>query len=210
MRKKYWLGGLISTMIIVGGATMVRPSLALFTSQDSEINEFETGNVKIGIVENDGNGFSCQPTGTTTDCPKKVQIENLTLKTDAVIRVAIVPYWQAGDGNAWPGDVSSSVVNLVFAEAWSSSWLKIGDYYYYKSLVSPGRENMTQPLLEKVTVNIPTEPHDLTDRYNGKTLVVDVKAEAVQPSVAAIKAVWPELTDEQVRSIISNMEGIKE
>ena len=207
VRKKYWLGGLISTMIIVGGATMVRPSLALFTSQDSEINEFETGNVKIGIVENDGDGFSCQPTGTTTECTKKVQIENLTLKTDAVIRVAIVPYWQDGSGNAWPGDVSEPVVHLEFHDGWSNSWLKIGDYYYYTSLLPAGSK--TAPLLQSVTVNIPTTPHDLTSRYNGKTLVVDVKAEAVQPSVAAIKAVWPELTDEQVRSIISNMEGIK-
>ena len=41
VKKKYWLGGVLSAMVIVGGVAMVRPSLALFTSQDSEINEFQ-------------------------------------------------------------------------------------------------------------------------------------------------------------------------
>lgn len=201
MKKKYWLGGVLSAMVIVGGVAMVRPSLALFTSQDSEINEFETGNVDIEIIEN-FNG--CELTESPKTCTKEVSIQNITSKTDAIIRVAIIPYWQDETGKAWPGDVSSSVVQLNFAENYSDSWVDGGDgYYYYNQLVSANEE--TTQLLSSVTVTI---PENLRDRYEGKTLIVDVKAEAVQPTRAAVEAVWPNLTEE-VKDMISNMKGIK-
>ena len=201
VKKKYWLGGVLSAMVIVGGVAMVRPSLALFTSQDSEINEFETGNVDIEIIEN-FNG--CELTESPKTCTKEVSIQNITSKTDAIIRVAIIPYWQDESENAWPGDVSSSVVQLNFAENYSDSWVDGGDgYYYYNQLVSANEE--TTQLLSSVTVTI---PENLRDRYEGKTLIVDVKAEAVQPTRAAVEAVWPNLTEE-VKDMISNMKGIK-
>ena len=201
VKKKYWLGGVLSAMVIVGGVAMVRPSLALFTSQDSEINEFETGNVDIEIIEN-FNG--CELTESPKTCTKEVSIQNITSKTDAIIRVAIVPYWQDETEKGWPGDVSSSVVQLNFAENYSDSWVDGGDgYYYYNQLVSANEE--TTQLLSSVTVTI---PENLRDRYEGKTLIVDVKAEAVQPTRAAVEAVWPNLTEE-VKDMISNMKGIK-
>lgn len=208
VKKKYWLGGVLSAMVIVGGVAMVRPSLALFTSQDSEINEFETGNVDIEIIEN-FNG--CELTESPKTCTKEVSIQNITSNTDAIIRVAIVPYWVEKieeDGNKvskpWPGDVSSSVVQLNFAKNYLDSWVDGGDgYYYYNELVLANGE--TEQLLSSVTVTI---PENLRDRYEGKTLIVDVKAEAVQPTRAAVEAVWPNLTEE-VKDMISNMKGIK-
>lgn len=201
MKKKYWLGGVLSAMVIVGGVAMVRPSLALFTSQDSEINEFETGNVDIEIIENfDG----CELTESPKTCTKEVSIQNITSKTDAIIRVAIIPYWQDETGKAWPGDVSGSVVQLNFAENYSASWVDGEDgYYYYNQLVSANEE--TAQLLSSVTVTI---PENLQDRYEGKTLIVDVKAEAVQPTMAAVDEVWPNLPT-TIRTMIDNMDGVQ-
>ena len=53
-----------------------------------------------------------------------------------------------------------------------------------------------------------TIPENLRDRYEGKTLIVDVKAEAVQPTLDAVKAVWPNLSND-VKVMIEKMDGIK-
>lgn len=197
MRKKYWLGGLLSAMVMIGCIAMVQPTLAAFMSQDSEINNFKTGNVNIEVQET----FP-ECTDFSKECKKEVSIQNESLQTDAVIRVAIVPYWQDGSGNAWPGDVSSSVVELNFSNL--EKWENGGDgYYYYKEVVEAGQS--TDQLLSSVKINIPS---GLEDRYDGKTLVVDVKAEAVQPTMAAIDAVWPNLPT-NIRSMISTMGGVQ-
>lgn len=213
MKKKYWLGGVLSAMVIVGGVAMVQPTLAAFMSQDSEINEFEAGNVKIQINESDGDGDfdGCTVTTSPQNCTKQVSIQNITSNTDAIIRVAIVPYWVEKieeDGNKvskpWPGDVSSSVVQLNFAKNYLDSWVDGGDgYYYYNELVSANEE--TEQLLSSVTVTI---PQGLENRYEDKTLIVDVKAEAVQPTLDAVKAVWPNLSND-VKVMIEKMDGIK-
>ena len=52
VKKKYWLGGFLSAMVIVGGEAMVQPTIAAFMSQDSEINNFKTGDVNIEVEEN--------------------------------------------------------------------------------------------------------------------------------------------------------------
>ena len=188
-------------MVIVGSVVMVRPSLAVFTSQDSEINEFETGNVDIEIIEDFP---KCTIPNENNNCQKSVKIQNVTSKTDAIIRVAIIPYWQDEQGNAWPGDVSSSVVRLNFAQNYSDSWVDGGDgYHYYNQLVSANEE--TEQLLSSVTVTI---PQGLENRYEDKTLIVDVKAEAVQPTLDAVKAVWPNLSND-VKAMIEKMDGIK-
>ena len=213
MKKKYWLGGVLSAMVIVGAVAMVRPSLALFTSQDSEINEFETGNVDIEIIEN-FNG--CELTESPKTCTKEVSIQNITSKTDAIIRVAIIPYWQDETGRAWPGDVSGVVLhfgepteanknpNLVDINSTDVGWVDGRDGYYYYNQLVPAH-TVTEQLLSSVTVTI---PDNLQDRYEGKTLIVDVKAEAVQPTLDAVKAVWPNLSDD-VKAMIEGMEGIK-
>ncbi|MGN9120491.1 hypothetical protein [Turicibacter bilis] len=213
MKKKYWLGGVLSAMVIVGGVAMVRPSLALFTSQDSEINEFETGNVDIEIIEN-FNG--CELTESPKTCTKEVSIQNITSKTDAIIRVAIIPYWQDESENAWPGDVSGVDLhfgepteanknpNLVDINSTDVGWVDGRDGYYYYNQLVPAH-TVTEQLLSSVTVTI---PDNLQDRYDGKTLIVDVKAEAVQPTLDAVKAVWPNLSND-VKVMIEKMDGIK-
>lgn len=198
VKKKYWLGGVLSAMVIVGGVAMVRPSLALFTSQDSEINEFETGNVDIEVEEN----FDDKCSDFSTACTKEVWIKNQSFQTDAVIRVALVPYWQLSNGSAWAGDVSSSVIELNFSN--SKKWVDGGDgYYYYNEVVEAGQP--TEQLLSSVKINIPS---GLEERYDGKTLVVDVKAEAVQPTMAAVDEVWPNLPT-TIRTMIDNMDGVQ-
>ena len=195
VKKKYWLGGVLSAMVIVGAVAMVRPSLALFTSQDSEINEFETGNVDIEIIEN-FNG--CELTESPKTCTKEVSIQNITSKTDAIIRVAIIPYWEDSSGNYWPGDVSEIDLvfsNLVDVESDTVGWVDGGDgYYYYNQLVPKQVE--TNQLLSAVTI-----PETLDDSYYGKKLIVDVKAEAVQPTWDAVNYVWPNLPQKAIKVI---------
>ena len=63
----------------------------------------------------------------------------------------------------------------------------------------------TEQLLSSVKINIPS---GLEERYDGKTLVVDVKAEAVQPTMAAVDEVWPNLPT-TIRTMIDNMDGVQ-
>ena len=180
---------------------MVQPSLALFTSQDTETNNFNTGKLDIEIDEE----FDCTDTEIETGkkiCTKEVVIENTISNIDAVIRVAIIPYWQDDEGNVLPEDVSgvtlhfSNVVDIddLNSEGWVNSADLDNDggqddstsdgYYYYNKLVKASKT--TKQILAKVTI-----PEELLEDW--KTLIVDVKAEAVQPNVNAIKDLWPNL-----------------
>lgn len=228
LKKKYWIGSLLSALVIVGAIMMVQPSLALFTSQDTEINNFETGDVDITIIEKDENNEpfnGCTITASSKKCIKKVTIQNITSKTNAVIRVAIVPYWveyvKDEDGNnlttPWPGDVSGVTLNfgeptshnrfnanLVTISSKNVGWVDGKDgYYYYNRLVPAG--DSTRELLSSVIVNVPSE---LQDRYKGKVLIVDVKSEAVQPTMTAVESLWPN-SPLEIRNMISRMAGIE-
>lgn len=179
---------LVAIMIIsVTLVTFVSKTYSLFTSRDQMINELRNGNVDVEINEN---GFKDIVKWNGTSTSKVVAIVNKS-NVDTLIRVAVVLRWVDEKGEPWMGD--TSFVNVTYPnlsdgkEVGNSKWVKDGysKYYYYNTLVSENNE--TSPLIQSVEASIPDE---LKERYNGKKLIVDIKAETVQGTKAAYSSVW--------------------
>ena len=141
--------------------------------------------------------------------------------TNVVVRIALIPRWTDDEGKAWPGD--TSYLRYHFSEFLSIAndtsipplnWvatkpdLNEEQYFYYNGVLKAEEESnlllkqislFTEADYEAMT---PEEklnagsylPRSLNDRYKGKKIVVEVKAEAVQAKEEAIKATWGETT----------------
>ena len=168
-RKK--ICAVLVVMILV---IAVQGSIAYFTSSSTATNKFVLGAVDIEVEE------EFNPDNVKDN--KIVKIKN-TNQTDALVRVSITPRWieKLEDGTEIPfsGDVSADVITLNFSEnlkdsAVENQWVKGSDgfYYYLKVLEAEG---LTSILLKDVDIK-----SGLPEEYKGKTLTVDVKAEAVQ------------------------------
>ena len=209
--------GVILSSIVISGFVLITSGVgpkvyaeikSLLLVRDEYVNNFAAG-VKISINEPDfPEGGKDDWTGNKT--PKSVTIPNQG-STPALIRVAIVPRWVDKSNNPWPGDVSSNVVNIEYAN--SRSWLKDDDgYYYYKSIVPGGvstNEIITSVSLNENIFEIKDGKKELKEQYKtyiGKTLIVDVKAEAVEASQDAYSKVWPVLSD-SVKNMLNDLLG---
>ncbi len=187
--KKFILLFVVSLICIV---SIQRISYAFLTSKDIKVNEFNLGSININIEEN----FK-EPTnwhGTTHT--KKVQIKNIG-KSQALIRVCIIPRWVDEKENPWAGDTSGVTLNYINTidknEIGENKWVYGNDnYYYYNSVVE--KNSKTSELLESVSVEI---DENLKERYKDKKLVIDVKAEAIQATKDAYKASWTGIEDNQ-------------
>ena len=175
---------IVTVLVMMVLIIVVQGSMAYFTSSSTAINKFLLGAVDIEIEEKfDPN---------EEDDNKIVQIRNET-KTDTLVRVSITPRWveKLEDGTEVPfsGDVSSDVVTLNFSENLKDKpvgdfvvedylgkeyWVK-GDYGFYYYLKILEADELTSILLKDVDIEA-----GLPKEYKGKTLTVDVKAEAVQ------------------------------
>lgn len=173
----------IITLVIVIGVT-----LAHFTSKDSVVNVFNTGSIEAIPEEK-------VEVGTTM---KEVLVRN-TGDNECFVRVSITPRWVDENGNPWAGDVSSNVVQLGFnndnivigpesEDNWTADkWIKGKDEYYYYTSKLPV-DAVTSDLLSKVEIDL--NKVDYPEDYDGKTLKVDVKVEAVQTTQYAYRTVW--------------------
>ena len=158
-------------LLVVGlflAIIMVWDTVALFTSQDTVVNKFSNGTIDISIDENgfvDINGWNGDIKA------KKVNIKN-TGSSNCLVRVSITPRWINDNGSFYAGDVS--MIQLNFSN--SNLWIDGQDGYYYY-LDTLGTEKVTEELLSSVQVK---DGIELSHYYKGKTLIIDVKAEAVQ------------------------------
>lgn len=193
---------LVAIMIIsVTLVTFVSKTYSLFTSRDQVTNELRNGNVDVEINEN---GFKDIVKWNGTSTNKVVTIVNKS-NVDTLIRVAVVLRWVDEKGEPWMGD--TSLVNVVYPnlsdgqEVGNSKWVKDGysKYYYYNTLVSENNE--TSPLIQSVEASIPNE---LKERYNGKKLIVDIKAETVQGTKAGYNSVWSD-RDKTIDSMLDKL-----
>ena len=205
------LGVILSSIAISGvvlmptgiGSKVYAEIKSLLLVNDEAVNNFAAG-VKISVDE--GN-FTDKDNWNGNQTEKSVKIPNQG-STPAFIRVAIVPRWVDESNNPWPGDVSSNVVNIEYANiiynenTKYAGWLNGGDgYYYYKDIVPGGKS--TKEIIKSVSLN--TE--NINKQYIGKTLIVDVKAEAVEASKEAYSAVWPVLSD-SVKNMLNSLLGV--
>lgn len=181
--KAYVILGLVLTVFVT---LMIVPStMSFFSNRDEITNIVDSGSVDIEIVEK----FIPPATWDGMKYEKQVMVKNIGNK-QAIIRVALHPYWLEKDGvTPFAGDVSFIQMNTVNIGT-QSGWIDGRDgYYYYNALVDSGQE--TKKLLESLETKIPEE---LSKRYIDKQINVDVKAEAIQADIETYTKVWVSLS----------------
>jgi alternate signal-mediated exported protein len=194
----------ILVMIVIVGVT-----LALFTSSDKVTNVFGVGNIDVEIEEI----FPIDPPEWNQEGPikKEVNIKNVATDNDALIRVNITPRWvkeENGKEIPWAGDASDKVVKLNFVNIVEDStskgkWIYGNDGYYYYTSILDKNEN-TSNILDSVEVNINETTVENPKDYEDKTLIVDVNAEAVQPTIEAYENTWNVL-DDNIKGLLNNL-----
>lgn len=173
MKRSIPIGLLVVSLValfVLGG------TLAWFTADAKAPNMFTTGTVDIEIDEDLDDPNDWAP-GITKK--KEVSVKNLG-SLPVLVRVQLTPVWGSMDGENFREDEELSIDNVIF-NVNTEDWVKSGDWYYYKGALEP--EDETPLLLYSVTLD-----GSRTDNgYQGKTLKIDVNAEAVQaaPSEAA-------------------------
>ncbi len=160
---------LLVTLMVIGG------TMAWFWDSEETDNRFTAGTVAIEINEHGFKDIEKWNPGDTTT--KQVSVKSLGNKK-SYIRVSLTPVWLVGEGeDALP--INNVILNL----ATNNDWVKSGDWYYYKHIIE---EEETSLLLQSVKLD-----GALTDnKYQDKTLKINVKAEAVQASNSAYIDVW--------------------
>ncbi len=156
---------MLVSLLIVGG------TMAWFTDEKTVDNKFTAGTVKIEINEHGFEDITNWNPGDTTD--KKVSIKSLGSKK-SYIRVALTPEWI-------DTDLPTSNVQLNIN---TTDWVYENGWYYYKNIVNENQE--TELLLNSVTLVGSATGNE----YQGKTLKINVKAEAVQASNNAYQTTW--------------------
>ena len=202
--KNIWIKNKAILMaVVISISILIVTTVAYFTSQDIVVNTINVGDVDIEVSEEftppeswDGKAYS-----------KIVKIKNNS-KSPALIRVALVPRWVDSQGNAWPGDTSIVTLNYATDNIISNQnttpenkWTYGDDGYYYYNTIVP-TEATTVEILNSVSANI---PEVLKDRYKDKTLIVDVKAEAVQATTDAYTKTWSNIININIKNMLNSL-----
>ena len=162
----------ISLLLI---SVVVTGTLAYFTRVSEPVhNVITTGNVDIKLIEmtlvdGEEKGYPTKPVEGVMpgqSVSKRVRVEN-TGSGDAWVRVYVKPAITLKDKT--PGD--PSVLSIDFDTA---NWTQRGDYWYYNHVLKAGAT--TPNLFENVTFT----GEDMGNVYQGCTVTVTVRAEAVQ------------------------------
>ncbi|MCU9807057.1 BsaA family SipW-dependent biofilm matrix protein [Paraclostridium sp. AKS46] len=203
MSRKRIKVGAVSILLLICIVTVQKISYASLTSKDKVTNTLNLGDINIEVSEN----FTPPKDWDGDEYSKEVKIKNNST-SPALIRVSIIPRWVDEKGNAWPGDTNLVTLNYetnnIIANqntTENNKWIYGNDnYYYYNTIVANGEE--TQQILKSVRANIPEE---LKERYKNKTLIVDVKAEAVQATKDAYKKTWSKLEHQGIHKMLENL-----
>lgn len=156
------LGSLVLVVCFALGGTVA----FLVAQSDPVENVFTPAKVTTYVDEKiDGNVKS------------NVKIEN-TGNTDAYIRAAIVVTWKNDEGYIYP---KAPVLGSDYTMTFGSDWQKIGDYYYYKSVV-PAKGKTT----DLIVSCSPVDGKAPTDYY----LSVEILGSGVQATKEAVTEAW--------------------
>ena len=180
MKKSLLISALVFSLVallVVGG------TMAWFTDSKELDNKFTAGTVKIKINEHEFTDIDNWNPGDTTN--KKVSVKSEGSKK-TYVRVALTPVWGEMVEEEFVPDDSLSVDNVILDVNTDETddWMLSGGWYYYKGILEADAE--TSNLLESVTLIGGATGND----YQGKTLRINVAAEAVQASNDAYKTTW--------------------
>lgn len=203
MSRKRIKVGAISILLLICIVTVQKISYASLTSKDKVTNTLNLGDINIEVSEK----FTPPKGWNGDEYSKVVKIKNNSI-SPALIRVSIIPKWVDEKGNAWPGDTNLVTLNYETNNITANQniiknnkWIYGNDnYYYYNTIVAKDKE--TKQILKSVSANIPEE---LQERYKNKTLIVDVKAEAVQATKDAYKKTWNNIENQGIDKMLENL-----
>lgn len=203
MSKKRIKVGAISILLLICIVTVQKISYASLTSKDKVTNTLNLGDINIEVSEK----FTPPKDWDGDEYSKAVKIKNNST-SPALIRVSIIPRWVDEKGNAWPGDTNLVTLNYETNNITANQnitkndkWIYGNDnYYYYNTIVL--NDKQTTQILKSVSAKIPEE---LQERYKNKTLIVDVKAEAVQATKDAYKKTWSNIENQGIHKMLENL-----
>lgn len=203
MSRKRIKVGAISILLLICIVTVQKISYASLTSKDKVTNTLNLGDINIEVIET----FTPPKNWNGDEYSKAVKIKNNST-SPALIRVSIIPRWVDEKGNAWPGDTNLVTLNYETNNITANQnitkndkWIYGNDnYYYYNTIVL--KDKQTTQILKSVSAKIPEE---LQERYKNKTLIVDVKAEAVQATKDAYKRTWNNIETQGIHKMLENL-----
>lgn len=203
MKRNIKIISILLGSLLVCTPLIVKKTNAAFTSKDNINNIIDIGDVDIEVSEK----FIPPDNWKGEDYDKQVQIQNNS-KSDALIRVAIFPRWIDEKNETWSGDSKFAKLNYedgnILANPIinpSEKWIDGKDgYYYYNSIVPKGE--LTSTLLKSVSASV---PDTLKERYDGKSLIVDVKAEAIQATIDAYSEAWSNINDDGLLEMLDEL-----
>lgn len=203
MSRKRIKVGAISILLLICIVTVQKISYASLTSKDKVTNTLNLGDINIEVIET----FTPPKNWNGDEYSKAVKIKNNST-SPALIRVSIIPRWVDEKGNAWPGDTNLVTLNYETNNITANQnitkndkWIYGNDnYYYYNTIVL--KDKQTTQILKSVSAKIPEE---LQERYKNKTLIVDVKAEAVQATKDAYKRTWNNIENQGIHKMLENL-----
>ena len=203
MSRKRIKVGAISILLLICIVTVQKISYASLPSKDKVANTLNLGDINIEVSEK----FTPPKGWNGDEYSKAVKIKNNST-APALIRVSIIPRWVDEKGNSWAGDTNLVTLNYetnnIIANqntTKNDKWIYGNDnYYYYNTIVL--KDEQTTQILKSVSANIPKE---LQERYKNKTLIVDVKAEAVQATKDAYKKTWNNIENQGIHEILESL-----
>lgn len=207
------------SLLVVSGVlvtTIVGGSLAWFTSKDTKLNYFSTGSIKHEIVEvfeEDGLAKNLLP---GDEVNKDVWINN-TGKSDALLRVKVIPQWVNKLGEV-DNLLDTNLIELVFADGVQKSlesgigndtnWILGNDgYFYYTSILPVNKEEVEHQSAQLLSaVRLSGKVSD-QDKYAEKEINVRIESETVQVNKDAYKESWEgiENLDTEIVEMLDNL-----
>ena len=203
---------------VAAAITTSKDTISSYHSNSISDNKFETKDIDISIEEL----VTVKEKWKGEKIRKEVQVQN-DESINVVTRVALIPRWIDRDGNPWAGDTSFlryefspslfTAIDIYIPldkPYWVPSKHNLNEeqYFYYNDILE--QDEITEILLTKIYLFKESDykklseedkktaenylPDALIDRYEGKRLILEVKAEAVQAKEEAIKATWGETT----------------
>lgn len=167
------VGALLLAISLMAGGTLAW----LAVSKGPVTNTFIPAEAQ-GVIEED---FK---TGDSTKSNVYVSVPDNEKSIDVYIRVAVVPTWEDGEGNAVAYPVTEGdLTSWTPANGW---FLGKDGYYYYPSIVTPGKA--TKVLIESVSINTASNGY-----LAGYQMNLQILAEAIQTTPAAVADAWPKV-----------------
>ena len=192
MKKKLTAVALIVCMLAI---MLVGASLAYFTDEDEATNTFTVGNVEIDLLEpawdeETGTGEKDAPSVYPGEKLAKDPYVKNTGKNPCFVRIKV-------EGLDCLKTFGASDIALEGLD--TTNWTKVGDYYYFNSVVTYVGDDYNTTLPTETTklftgIRIPTDLENLTAEQQeavAEGLNVVVTAEAVQAQGA--RGPWAEV-----------------